>query len=69
MAEKEKLRVLRDIDSYFFMNKEAIALRNMEDKHVIIKWGEDGSEQVLLEFGVDVIESYNVQFCGYYEGK
>lgn len=69
VAGKEQLRVLRDVDSYFFMNKEAIALRNTEDKHVIIKWGEDGSKQVLLEFGVDVIEAYDVQLCGYYEGK
>lgn len=69
VAKKEQLRVLRDVDSYFFMNKEAIALRNTEDKHVIIKWGEDGSKQVLLEFGVDVIEAYDVQLCGYYEGK
>lgn len=69
VAKKEPLRALRDIDSYFFRNKEAIALRNLEDKHVIMKWGEDGSEQVLLEFGVDVIEAYDVQLCGYYEGK
>lgn len=69
VAKKERLRVLRDIESYIFINKEVIALRELEDKHVIIKWREDGSEQVLLEFGVDVIEQYEVQLCGYYEGK
>lgn len=61
--------MLRDIESYIFINKEVIALRELEDKHVIIKYGEDGSEQVLLGFGVDVIEKYEAQLCGYYEGK
>mgnify|MGYP000102387113 CR=1 FL=1 len=69
VAGKEWLRVLRDIESYIFINKEVIALRELEDKHVIIKYGEDGSEQVLLEFGVDVMEQYEAQLCGYYEGK
>lgn len=69
VAGKERLRTLRDIESYFFMDNEVIALRDLDDKHVIIKWGEDGSEQVLLEFGFDVIEPYNAQLCGYYEGK
>lgn len=69
VAKKERLRALKDIESYIFVNKEVIALRERDDKHVIIKWGEDGSEQVLLEFGVDVIESFEAQLCGYYEGK
>ncbi len=69
VAKKERLWALRDIESYFFMNKEAIALRELEDKHVIIKWGEDGSEKVLLEFGVDVIDQHGAQLCGYYEGR
>ncbi len=69
VAKKERLKVLRDIDSYIFMNKEAIALRELEDKHVILKWGEDGREQVLLEFGVDVLEPFSARLCGYYEGK
>lgn len=66
---KERLRMLRNIESYFCMNKEIIALRDLADKHVIIKWREDGSEQVLLEFGFDVMGQYDAQLCGYYEGK
>ena len=69
VAKKERLRALRDIESYILVNSEVIALRELEDKHVIIKWGQDGSEQVLLEFGVDVMEPYEAQLCGYYEGK
>ena len=69
VAGKEPLRVLRNIESYFCMNKEIIALRDLEDKHVIIKWRQDGSKQVLLEFGFDVIGQYEAQLCGYFEGK
>lgn len=69
MAGDEKVQTLHNIESYFFMNKEVIALRDLEDKHVIIKWGQDGSEQALLAFGVDVIKQYEARLCGYYEGK
>lgn len=69
VAGDGKFRMLHNIESYFFMNKEVIALRDLEDKHVIIKWGQDGSEQVLLEFGVDVIKQYEARLFGYYEGK
>lgn len=69
VGKKERIRILRNIESYFLMNKEVIALRERKSNHAIIKWGQDGSEQVLLEFGFDVIEKYQGQLCGYYEGK